>query len=90
MYMYVHVFLFLCISCICILTEHSFIFNSFLGIRILSGEGLTDAKQAKGISFRQDYVDIYSCSWGPTDYGYEVEEAGVMTEAALRQGAFEV
>ncbi|KAJ7328622.1 hypothetical protein OS493_023891 [Desmophyllum pertusum] len=59
------------------------------GIRILSGEGLTDAKQAKGISFRQDYVDIYSCSWGPTDYGYEVEEAGVMTEAALRQGAFE-
>ncbi|KAJ7328630.1 hypothetical protein OS493_023899 [Desmophyllum pertusum] len=57
------------------------------GIRILTVGGLTDARKAKGISFRQDYVDIYSCSWGPTDYGYEVEEAGVVTEEALRQGA---
>ena len=67
-----------------------FIFNSFLGIRILSIEGYTDAIKAKGISFRQNYVDIYSCSWGPTDYGYEVAEAGVMTEAALKQGALQV
>ena len=66
------------------------IFHLFLGIRILTVGGLTDARKAKGISFRQDYVDIYSCSWGPTDYGYEVEEAGVVTEEALRQGALGV
>ncbi|KAJ7328626.1 hypothetical protein OS493_023895 [Desmophyllum pertusum] len=59
------------------------------GIRILNGEGLTDVRKAEGIGFRQDRVDIYSCSWGPIGNGYKVAEAGVVTEAALRRGAFE-
>ena len=67
-----------------------FYLTIYLGIRILSGEGLTDAKKAKGIGYNQNYVDIYSCSWGPKDNGHNVEEAGVLTEAKLRQGAFEV
>ena len=37
-----------------------------------------------------NYVDIYSCSWGPDDNGFEVAEAGVMTEEVLRQGALKV
>ena len=35
-------------------------------------------------------MDIYSCSWGPDDNGFEVAEAGVMTEEVLRKGTLEV
>lgn len=35
-------------------------------------------------------MDVYSCSWGPDDNGFEVAEAGVMTEEVLRRGTFEV
>lgn len=59
------------------------------GIRIFDLE-LTDALAAKGLGFRQDYVDIYSNSWGPPDNGYEVAEVGVMTEEVLRRGALKV
>lgn len=63
---------------------------SFSGIRILHQGGLTDALQAKGLGFRQDYVDIYSSSWGPTDDGTMVGGSGVLTEEALKQGALQV
>lgn len=46
--------------------------------------------KAKGLGFKQSYVDIYSCSWGPDDNGFEVAEAGVMTEEVLRKGTLEV
>ena len=59
------------------------------GIRILNNE-LTDALKAKGLGFRQDYVDIYSNSWGPDNYGPGVAEIGVMTEKVIRKGAMEV
>ncbi|XP_073237797.1 furin-1-like [Porites lutea] len=58
------------------------------GIRILDNK-LTDALKAKGLGFRQDYVDIYSNSWGPEDNGYGVAEIGVMTEKVIRKGAIE-
>ena len=61
----------------------------FAGVRILDKE-LTDALKAKGLGFRQDYVDIYSNSWGPDDNGHEVAEIGVMTEEVLNQGALKV
>lgn len=62
----------------------------FTGIRILGLKGVTDALKAKGLGFKQDYVDIYSNSWGPDDDGFDVTEAGVMTEEVLRQGTFKV
>ena len=51
---------------------------------------LSDALKAKGLGFRQDYVDIYSNSWGPDNTGHEVAEIGVMTERVLNQGALQV
>lgn len=66
------------------------IFNFFIGIRILDGKGITDALKAKGLGFKQNYVDIYSSSWGPDDNGLNVAEAGVMTEEVLRKGTFKV
>ena len=62
---------------------------SFSGIRIIRGGELTDALQAKGLGFRQDYVDIYSNSWGPADDGKMVGGSGVLTEEALKQGALQ-
>lgn len=53
-------------------------------------KGITDALKAKGLGFKQNYVDIYSNSWGPKDNGFEVAEAGVMTEEVLRQGSLKV
>ena len=61
-----------------------------VGIRILSAKGVTDALKAKGLGFKQNYVDIYSSSWGPKYDGFEVGEAGVLTEEVLREGAFKV
>lgn len=66
------------------------IFNFFIGIRILGEKGITDALKAKGLGFKQNYVDIYSSSWGPDDNGFNVAEAGVMTEEVLRKGTFTV
>lgn len=65
-------------------------FYFFIGIRILSLKAVTDALKAKGLGFKQDYVDIYSNSWGPNGDGFDVPEAGVMTEEVLRQGTFKV
>lgn len=59
------------------------------GIRIIKDGKLTDALQAKGLGFRQDYVDIYSSSWGPADDGKMVGGSGVLTEEALKQGALQ-
>lgn len=61
----------------------------FSGVRILHQGELTDALQAKGLGFRQDYVDIYSSSWGPVDDGMTVGGSGVLTEEALKQGALQ-
>ena len=61
----------------------------FKGIRIIKNV-LTDALKAKGLGYRQDYVDIYSNSWGPDDSGSEVADAGVMTKEVLKQGALKV
>lgn len=66
------------------------IFNFFIGIRILDEKRITDALKAKGLGFKQNYVDIYSSSWGPDDNGFNVAEAGVMTEEVLRKGTFKV
>ena len=38
------------------------------GIRMLDGE-VTDAVEAKSLNHNQDYIDIYSASWGPDDDG---------------------
>lgn len=51
---------------------------------------LTDALKARGLGYRQDYIDIYSNSWGPDDSGSEVADAGVLTEEVLKQGALKV
>lgn len=36
------------------------------GIRCLDGD-VSDIVEANSLAFRNDYIDIYSASWGPSD-----------------------
>lgn len=44
------------------------LFRTREGIRCLDGP-VIDTIEATALSFRNDYIDIYSSSWGPTDDG---------------------
>merc|ERR1719431_2152085 len=45
------------------------------GIRVLDGP-ITDKLEARAILFKNEYVDIYSASWGPKDNGETMEAPG--------------
>lgn len=47
---------------------------------------VTDAKEAKVLSFRPDYIDIYSCAWGPGDNGVKVDGPRPLTSLAIQNG----
>lgn len=47
---------------------------------------ITDSLEAYSFSFKTNYIDIYSSSWGPSDNGEVVEGPGRLTKFALEQG----
>ncbi|UXI15432.1 hypothetical protein NH340_JMT01375 [Sarcoptes scabiei] len=55
------------------------------GIRLLDGE-VSDLVEARSLLFRNDYVDIYSASWGPNDDGMTVDGPKLLAQAALQAG----
>ncbi|CAH8465038.1 unnamed protein product [Heterobilharzia americana] len=55
------------------------------GIRMLDGY-ITDRVEAETLHFRQDYIDIYSGSWGPEDSGKLYEGPGILAQSAFQQG----
>ncbi|KAK5900400.1 hypothetical protein CgunFtcFv8_025362 [Champsocephalus gunnari] len=55
------------------------------GIRMLDGD-VTDTVEAQSLSFRPQYIDIYSASWGPEDDGATLEGPGPLTRLALENG----
>ncbi|XP_053341402.1 proprotein convertase subtilisin/kexin type 5 [Clarias gariepinus] len=55
------------------------------GIRMLDGD-MTDMVEAKSLSLRQQYIDIYSSSWGPEDDGKTVDGPGRLARLALENG----
>lgn len=58
------------------------------GIRMLDGI-VTDSLEAKALSFRSDYVDIVSASWGPNDDGKTTEGPGYLAQQAFQKGISE-
>ena len=42
------------------------------------------------LSHRNDYISVYSNSWGPLDNGFAVGGPGTYTSAVLQQSATEV
>uniref|UniRef100_A0A8C5M823 Proprotein convertase subtilisin/kexin type 6 n=1 Tax=Leptobrachium leishanense TaxID=445787 RepID=A0A8C5M823_9ANUR len=55
------------------------------GIRMLDGD-VTDVVEAKSLSIRPDYIDIYSASWGPDDDGKTVDGPGPLARKAFEDG----
>ena len=61
-------------------------FNAKLGgIRMLDGK-VTDIVEARSLSFKPEYIDIYSVSWGPSDNGRTVDGPGHLAKKALENG----
>ena len=58
------------------------------GVALLGA--VSDMNAAESLSYRNDIVDIYSNSWGPSDTGSIVDGPGYLTELALKNGATEV
>ncbi|XP_041915930.1 proprotein convertase subtilisin/kexin type 5 isoform X1 [Alosa sapidissima] len=55
------------------------------GIRMLDGD-MSDMLEAQSLSFRPQYIDIYSSSWGPDDDGRTVDGPGSLARLALENG----
>ncbi|CAF0818060.1 unnamed protein product [Rotaria sordida] len=61
-------------------------FNARIGgIRLLDGE-VTDLVESMALSFRPDFIDIYSASWGPDDDGKTVDGPATLAQAAFENG----
>ena len=47
----------------------------------------TDTLEGSSLSYRSDYIDIYSCCWGPKDDGKRFGKPGYLASKALQIGA---
>ena len=56
---------------------------------MLDGD-ITDLVESQSIRHAQDYIDIYSISWGPEDDGVTLDGPGRLTKQALELGAKKV
>lgn len=56
---------------------------------MLDGD-MTDMVEAKSLSLRQQYIDIYSSSWGPEDDGRTVDGPRRLAGLALESGIHKV
>lgn len=68
--------------------KHAFVFI-YVGVRMLDGD-MTDVVEAQSLSLRQQYIDIYSSSWGPDDDGRMVDGPGPLARLALESGVRKV
>ena len=52
--------------------------------------GATDAEEASGLGYQDNYIDVYSNSWGPSDFGFVVDGPDTLVQNTLRTGVTEV
>ena len=58
-----------------------------LGGLKLNFSDFTDLTSADALSHNGSYIDIYSNSWGPSDFGFTVEGPAYLTTSTLETGA---
>lgn len=51
---------------------------------------MTDVIEAQSMGYRQDLIDIYSASWGPTDDGKTCDGPRKLTMRSIVQGVNKV
>ena len=52
--------------------------------------GVNDYVEAKALSYRRNYIDVYSASWGPEDDGKTVDGPGPLARRAFIEGVLKV
>ena len=57
-----------------------------VGIRVFGDDDTTDAMEALAFQYQQQYIDIYSCSWGPADTGWTMEGPEQLARDQLQIG----
>ena len=50
----------------------------------------TDATEASALGYRDTHIDIYSNSWGPSDFGFIVDGPGTLVKSTFLTGVTEV
>ena len=57
---------------------------------MLDTNTMTDVVEASSLSFKPNYIDIYSNSWGPKDDGATVDGPGKLAKKAFVDGVTKV
>ena len=68
-------------QCMCVLLNSALKFD--IG-------GATDAQEASALGYHDYHIDVYSNSWGPSDFGFVVRGPGPLVRNTLRTGVTEV
>ncbi|KAH0548887.1 hypothetical protein KQX54_003949, partial [Cotesia glomerata] len=55
------------------------------GIKLLDGT-VNDRVEGEALGYNQNYIDIYTASWGPADDGRSLEAPGRLANEALQRG----
>ena len=50
----------------------------------------TDLTEADLLGHKNNYIQVYSNSWGPSDWGFIVQKPGILAQSALQTGVREV
>ena len=50
----------------------------------------TDLTEASALGYHDNHIQVYSNSWGPSDFGFEVDGPGGMTARTLQNGVAQV
>lgn len=59
---------------------------TLVGLRLIAGN-VSDADEAAALTWKNDIIHLYSNSWGPSDDGNDLIDAGPLVKAALANGA---
>lgn len=51
---------------------------------------VSDLAEASIRGYNNNYIDVYSNSWGPSDYGFVVSGPGQLTKQTLANGVAQV
>lgn len=57
-----------------------------VGLRLIAGS-ISDADEAEALSWKNNIIQLYSNSWGPSDDGSDLRDAGPLVKQALANGA---
>lgn len=55
---------------------------SLVGLRLIAGN-ISDADEAQALTWKNDIIQLYSNSWGPSDDGTDLRDSGPLVKQAL-------